>query len=118
MDPWATLALAQSYIPRVPLYHFSIIVTALAIPLLILSFKIAPVQTHWVNIVLLAAHSIYILYNILVEPPPNIFESLGLPINAPVTSLKEGLGGTGGDVALESLLDRFFSFDPRVYYVR
>ncbi|KZT33315.1 hypothetical protein SISSUDRAFT_993196 [Sistotremastrum suecicum HHB10207 ss-3] len=118
MDPWETLTLIESCIPRIPLYHFSITAIALVFPLLIVALKVTPAQTHWLNIVLLAVHSVYLLYNILVEPPPNVFRSLGVPINAPVSVLRAGLGDTGADVALENLLDRFSSFDPRVYYVR
>ncbi len=72
--------------------------------------------------IFLLAHTIYILYLILVAKPENIFRALDLPINTPPDSIKALLVQKSefGDVPgnLEFLLKRLGSFDMRLLYVR
>jgi len=72
--------------------------------------------------IFLLAHTIYILYLILIAKPENIFHALDLPINTPPDSIKALLVQRSefGDVPknLGLLLERLGSFDMRLLYVR
>lgn len=70
----------------------------------------------------LLAHTLYILYHILVAKPENIFETLKLPVNTPPDTIRALLiqKSETGNIAshLELLLKRLGSFDMRLLYVR
>ncbi|KAH9943561.1 hypothetical protein B0H21DRAFT_892786 [Amylocystis lapponica] len=74
---------------------------------------------------LLVAHTLYIIYSLLFFWPPNIFQRLRLPLNAPTEKVRSLLlerAGLGADATLpkplETLLTRLSSFDMRTLYVR
>jgi hypothetical protein len=70
----------------------------------------------------LLAHTLYILYCILVSKPENVFETFRLPVNTAADTLRALLiqrsesGSIGSH--LELLLKRLSSFDMRLLYVR
>ncbi|KAF5351152.1 hypothetical protein D9756_008322 [Leucocoprinus leucothites] len=72
--------------------------------------------------ILLLAHTIYILYLILVAKPENVFNTFNLPINTSPDSIKALLlqSSEFGNIPghLELLLKRLGSFDMRLLYVR
>jgi len=72
--------------------------------------------------IFLLAHTIYIIYLILIAKPENIFRALDLSINTPPDSIKALLVQRSefGEVPknLELLLERLGSFDMRLLYVR
>ncbi|EKM76498.1 hypothetical protein AGABI1DRAFT_78621 [Agaricus bisporus var. burnettii JB137-S8] len=70
----------------------------------------------------LLAHTLYLLYYILVSKPENMFETFKLPVNTAEDVLRALLiqnSETGSvDSRLELLLKRLGSFDMRLLYVR
>jgi hypothetical protein len=70
----------------------------------------------------LLAHTLYLLYSIIVSKPENIFETFRLPVNTPADTFRALLiqKSENGSIAshLELLLKRLSSFDMRLLYVR
>ena len=69
------------------------------------------------------AHTLYLLYYLLVSPPQNVFKALQLPLSASPESLRSGLGERfGGEQYLPEqlnvLLKRLGLMDLRSLYVR
>jgi hypothetical protein len=81
---------------------------------------------------LLALYTLYILYNIVLARPPNLFTALHLPLNAPQSTIQAALlalsnngsnsstsaGKTVLPPALEKLLARLASSEARTMLVR
>lgn len=77
---------------------------------------------------LLILHTLYTLYTLIIDYPPNIFTALHIPLTTPADRIRAILlahaGRTPGQPgavlppALESLLTRLASFDMRTIYVR
>ncbi|THU96232.1 hypothetical protein K435DRAFT_664817 [Dendrothele bispora CBS 962.96] len=71
---------------------------------------------------LVLLHSLFILYNIIVLQPPNLFTRLGLPLGTPTDSIRSILLMNSDEPTLpkhiEQLLTRLGSFELRTLYVR
>ncbi|KAK7439841.1 hypothetical protein VKT23_017413 [Stygiomarasmius scandens] len=71
---------------------------------------------------LLLLHTLFILYNIIVLPPPNLFTRLDLPLGTPTDSIRSLLLMNSDEPILpkhiEQLLTRLGSFEMRTLYVR
>ena len=71
---------------------------------------------------LLLLHTLYLLHALLVSPPPNIFKSLGLPVNIPSEYLQAKLLEVYGErnipTHLASLPKRLGLMELRSLYVR
>jgi hypothetical protein len=83
----------------------------------------APLRTPLSILVLL--HTIYILYTILVTPPPNLFSRLRIPLITPSDKIRTLLLARAGlpadallPTSLEDLLTRLAAFDVRTTYIR
>jgi len=83
-------------------------------------FRASTRSNGFVTEALLLAHSAYILYYILVDPPRNIFSELRVPPDTSPDSLKALLIRASEDGSLtedlERLLKKLNSFDMRVLY--
>ncbi|TFK49295.1 hypothetical protein OE88DRAFT_1662754 [Heliocybe sulcata] len=69
--------------------------------------------------ILVVLHTLYLLYTLLLKYPPNLFQTLDIPLTTPSESIRNVLKAYG-DVppALDTLLTRLSSFDARTLYVR
>ncbi|KAJ7698544.1 hypothetical protein B0H17DRAFT_927151 [Mycena rosella] len=67
-------------------------------------------------------HSLYLLYQLIVLPPTNIFARLRIPVSTPADAIRAVLLAQSdtGDLPppLETLLKRLGSFDVKTYYIR
>ncbi len=70
-------------------------------------------------------HTLMVLFTLTIRYPPNIFQTLGLPLTTPSDSVRKTLLAKAGLDAgaslpkpLETLLTRLSSFEFRVLYVR
>ena len=72
--------------------------------------------------VVLALHTIFILYNLFFNAPQNVFRSLNIPINAPSDRIRVRLLEASQTVDLsprmDELISRLSSFDARALYAR
>lgn len=75
--------------------------------------------------VLAIVHTLFILYTMTVLYPPNLFQTLHLPLTMPSDTIRNLLLAKAGlepdsvlPKQLESLLNRLTSFDFRTLYVR
>ncbi|KAK7035463.1 hypothetical protein VNI00_011756 [Paramarasmius palmivorus] len=72
--------------------------------------------------VLVLAHTLFILYRIIILPPPNIFTRLRLPLGIPADSIRSLLLQVSDDTELprpiENVLKRLGSFEMRTLYIR
>lgn len=70
----------------------------------------------------LTLHTIYVLYNLFLNTPQNIFETLHLPLSVPSEQIRAKLLNVahvdGLPPHLEDLISRLSSFDARALYVR
>ncbi|KAF9001157.1 hypothetical protein BDQ17DRAFT_1244802 [Cyathus striatus] len=70
----------------------------------------------------LLLHTLYIIYHILVTPPPNLFKLLKVPVNTPTDTIRALLLKYSDDGAipshLERVVKRLSSFDLRTLYIR
>ena len=78
----------------------------------------------WLTL-LVTLHTMYVLYVLTVQWPPNLFQRLRLPLTMPSNGIRAILlerAGLPSDAslpkALEGLLTRLSSFDTRAAYVR
>lgn len=102
--------------------------TALTVGATWLYFTLKGTENHQVprkdvkTSLFLLAHTLYILYFILVAKPENLFEAFKLPVNTPPDTIKALLiqsSETGSIPShLELLLKKLGSFDIRLLYVR
>ena len=85
----------------------------------------APIRTP--ISVLLVPYTLYVLYNLILARPHNLFTELHLPLNAPQSTIQAALLaqdnssssiGTGAQAALEKLLARLASSEARTMLVR
>lgn len=71
---------------------------------------------------LVVLHSIFIIYNICLRRPPNIFKELGVPLTTPVDALRAQILAHAQTaifpVELELLLARLSKYDTRVAFLR
>ncbi|ESK96635.1 hypothetical protein Moror_6855 [Moniliophthora roreri MCA 2997] len=71
---------------------------------------------------LLLVHTLFILYSIIILPPPNIFTRLHLSLGTPTDAIRSLLLRVSDDTELprpiENVLQRFGSFEMRTLYVR
>jgi hypothetical protein len=74
---------------------------------------------------LLVPYTFYVLYNLMLARPPNLFTELHLPLNAPQSTIQAALLAqdnssirTGAQPALEKLLARLASSEARTMLVR
>jgi len=88
-----------------------------------LAFASAPkprAQTY-ISLILLA-HTLYILYLIIITPPPNLFEFFNLPVNTPTDAVRAMVlqNSDTGEIPThwEILMKRLGSFELRTLYVR
>nr|GAT49489.1 predicted protein [Mycena chlorophos] len=72
--------------------------------------------------ILLLLHTLYVLYQIIVLPPDNIFKRLHLPLSTPVDAVRSFLrqkSDTGRlPASLDTLLRHLQSYDVKTFYVR
>lgn len=73
---------------------------------------------------LLLVNAIYILYSLLLQPPPNIFSSLRIPFTTPAPTIRALLLQRTGPMVqalppeMELLLTKLASFEVRTLYAR
>lgn len=79
---------------------------------------------NWLTL-LVTLHTVYIVYVLIVQWPPNLFQRLNIPLTMPVDGIRTILlqrANLPSDAtlpkALEGLLTRLSSFDTRIAYVR
>ncbi|KAF9030087.1 hypothetical protein BDZ89DRAFT_949992 [Hymenopellis radicata] len=72
--------------------------------------------------IFLGLHSIVLLHNLIIHPPPNVFTRLHLPLSTPTDVIRALLLKHSPEpnlpAHLEQLLSRMNSFDTRTLYVR
>ncbi|KAF7318294.1 hypothetical protein HMN09_00338100 [Mycena chlorophos] len=72
--------------------------------------------------ILLLLHTLYVLFQIIVLPPDNIFKRLHLPLSTPVDAVRSFLrqkSDTGRlPASLDTLLRHLQSYDVKTFYVR
>lgn len=71
---------------------------------------------------ILLLHTLFILYYIIVLPPPNLFKQLQLPIAVPTDTIrnivKAHANGRPLSATMEQMLTRMGSFETRTLYIR
>ena len=83
-----------------------------------------PLRRRWWLTIIVAVHSIWILYKLLVHPPLNIFTSLRVPLTTPAATLRKMLLSRSIPRVetlpqpVEELIMRLSSFDIRTLYIR
>lgn len=74
---------------------------------------------HSILLVALLIHSLFILYTLILVPPPNLFSALHIPLNTPTDAIRALLLKRSHLTQdLEFLLKRLASFDTRALYPR
>lgn len=81
-----------------------------------------PSRRRYYLSLLIAAHTVFILWNLLVWEQSNLFQRFGIPLNTPSEDIRAFLlskaDGPALPRTLDTLLSRLSSFDARVYFVR
>ncbi|EJD54844.1 hypothetical protein AURDEDRAFT_110298 [Auricularia subglabra TFB-10046 SS5] len=83
-----------------------------------------PLRHRWWLMLLVAAHSVYILHKVTMHPPLNIFTALRVPLTTPAATLRKMLLQQAQPPSetlpqpLEELLIKLSSFDVRTLYIR
>lgn len=110
--------------PQLSLDVYIALSLVLATPWLYLVFtSTSTTKTSKILSTLLLLHTLYLLHALLVSPPPNIFKSLGLPVNIPSEYLQARLlevygGEQNIPTHLASLPKRLGLMELRSLYVR
>jgi hypothetical protein len=72
---------------------------------------------------LVLGHTLYILHELLLGPPPNLFRQFRIPLTLSIDGVRAILMARAGEAyatapATDALLTRLASFDMRTLYVR